>query len=316
VAVVTGARLRKETLLEVLNTEACALGVDRPIDDRDLRDWIGEKLIPSPTRTGLGRGLGSRTRYSPAALGASLEVVRLKAASPERRNAVLRIRLWLLGFEVPMDRLKKDLRSEYRRLLRRHFFRNPFHHDARSGEGLSERDKERERRRAGPYDPSFVDAGWGLPRDDILRLVWESVSDPAGPSQLLKLLGNLASPFLSDKGQAILAELLKGAEPYVHVAGLFGAPYEIEKSGLNALAAIGEEDLMKGRRLYQFALAIFDCAERVIEFFPPSISPALGEAACKTNLTLRESDEWCVAGLAACAIAASRVKSSGSPSSE
>lgn len=314
-AVVTGARSRRETLLEVLNTEACALGVVRPIDDRDLRDWIDEKLIPSPTRTGLGRGLGSKTRYSPAALGAALEVVRLKAASPERRNTLLRIRLWLIGLDVPIGRIAEDLESEFSRLLRRHFFRNPFHYDARTGDNLSEREKDGERRRAGPLDPAFVDAGWELPTDDLLRLVWELVSDPIKRSHFLILLDRLVSPHLSEKGRAFLADVLKGVEPYIDVAGLFGAADEIEKSGLEAFAAIGEADLMKGRRLYQFALAMFNCADRVVEFLPPDLSSE-GEAISKAARTLRDSDEWCVAGLAVCSIAASRVKTSGPPSGE
>ena len=307
--------MRKETLLEVLNAEARSLG-SPSITDRMLRDWILEDLFPGPTEKGLGRGSGSEWRYSPAALKAALEVVKLKASDPKRRNTVLRIRLWLLGFDVPIDRIAEDLESAFSRLLGRSFFRNPFRYDASSGRGLSEREQERERRRAGPLDPTFIDAGWEVPTDDLLRVIWESISDPAEVSQFLKSLDALVSPYLSEQGQAIFAVFLSGLEPYVDVAGLFGAPDEIGESGLEALAAISEGDLMKGRRLYQFALAMADCAGRGAEFLPPTVTPALGEALSKTARTLRESDEWSVAGLAACAIAASRVQSSGSPSGE
>ena len=205
------------------------------------------------------------------------------------------------------------MESEFSRALHRRFFRNPFRYDASSSADLSEREKEKERRRAGPLDPTFVDAGLELPRDDLLGLMWECVSDPTGPSKFLDVLDELLSPLLSEKGRAILADFLKGVERYVDAAGLFGNPDEIEKSGLEALAAVKEADLMKGRRLYQFVLAMADCAARGTEFLPPDIPPAFGEAASKTNRTLRESDEWCVAGLAACAIVASRARSSGSP---
>ena len=296
----------KDTILAVLNAEARSLGAE-PVTERALEDWISEDLFVGPIERGLSGG-GSERRYSVAALKAALEVVRLKAQSPKRRNTVLRIRLWLLDFYVATDRIKKDLRLEYRRLLRRHFFRNPFHYDASSGEGLSEREKDRERRRAGPLDPAFADAGWELPTDDLLRLVWELVSDPLKRSHFLILLDRLVSPYLSEKGRAFLADFLKGVEPYIDVAGLFGAADEIEKSGLEAFAAIGEADLMKGRRLYQFALAMFDCAARGGEFLPPDIPPAFGEAITKAARTLRHSDEWCVAGLASLAIAASSRK--------
>jgi hypothetical protein len=49
-----------------------------------------------------------------------------------------------------------------------------------------------------------------------------------------------------------------------------------------------------------------DCAERGGEFLPSNIPPALGEALSKAARTLRDSDEWCVAGLAACAIVTHR----------
>jgi hypothetical protein len=293
--------LLRQTMLEVLNAEARSLGAS-PIIDRTLEDWFHEELFERPTEKGLSGG-GSEWRYSPAALRAALEVVRLKASGPKRRNTVLRIRLWLLGFDVPINRIAEDLKSEFSRALHRRFFRNPFRYDAGSGAGLSEREKEKERRRAGPLDPTFVDTGLELPTDDLLGLMWESVSDPTGPSKFLDVLDELLSPFLSEKGRAILADFLKGVEPYIAPAGLFGAPDEIGKSELDALSAVNEEDLMKGRRLYQFAVAMADCAARGNEFLPPNIPPAF---ASRTNRTLRESDEWCIAGLAVCSIAAHR----------
>jgi hypothetical protein len=294
----------KDTILAVLNAEARSLGAEQ-VTERALEDWISEDLFKGPTEKGLSGG-GSERRYSLAALRAGLEVVRLKASSPERRNTVLRIRLWLLDFYVPMERIEEDLKSEFGRLLHRHFFRNPWRYDARSDDDLTEREMERELRRAGPLDQTFIEAGLTPPPDYVLGFISELVWGPAGPSQLLKSIEELASPFLSDKGQAILAGFLRDLEPYVAVAGLFGDPQEIERSGLKALDAINGGDLMKGRRLYQFALAMADCAARGNEFLPPNISPALGEALAKTARTLRGSDEWCVAGLAACAIGARR----------
>lgn len=292
-------------MLEVLNAEAQFLGAP-VVSDRVLEDWFYEDLLPRPIEKGLPAG-GSEWRYSPAALRAGLEVIRLKGASPSRRNSVLRIRLWLLDFFVPTHRIAEDLRSEFSRLLHRHFFRDPLRYDA-SGKHISEREKEQERRRAGPLDPAFVDAGLELPRDDLLSLSWEAVSDPVRSSQFLKTLNQLVSPFLSEKGRIGLTDFLKGIERYIDPSGLFGARDEIGKSGLKALSASTEGDLMKGCRLYQFAVAMADWAERGNEFLPPNVSPELGELLSKIARTLRDSDEWCVAGLAACAIATHRAR--------
>jgi hypothetical protein len=294
----------KDTILAVLNAEARSLGAE-PVTERALEDWIYEELLEKPTEKGLAGG-GSEWRYSPIALGAGLEIVRLKASRPSRRNSELRLRLWLLDFDVPIERIAEDLESEFSRLLRRRIFRNPFRYDAKSGHDLSELEKERERRRAGQLDPTLVDAGWELPTDDLLKLVWESISDPTKISQFLKSFDALVSPYLSEQGQAIFAVFLNSLEPYVDVAGLLGAPDEIEKSGLGSLPAVNERDLAKGRRLYQFALAMADWAARGAEFFPPDVPPALGEALSKIARTLHNSDEWCVAGLAICSVAAHR----------
>ena len=297
--------MRGETVLEVLNAEARSLS-SPAITDRMLRDWIAEDLFPGPTERGLGRGLGSERRYSPAALAAGLEVVRLRASGP-RRNATVRLRLWLLDFNVPIDRITEDLRSEFDRLLRRGFFRNPLRYDAHSDEKYSEREIQAELRRAGPLDPDLAAAGLPPPSSDILNLASELVWGSEASTQLLTALETRISPFASEKGREALSEFLRGLKPYVATSGLFGSPDEIEKSGLEALATVGEGDLLKGRRFYQFILAMADFAMRGGEFLPPEVNPALSEALSKIARSLRDSDEWCVAGLAACSIVSYRI---------
>jgi hypothetical protein len=297
--------MRRETFLEVLNAEARLLR-SPTITDRILRDWIVESLFPGPKEKGLGRGLGSERRYSPAALAAGLEVVRLRA-SGTRRNAELRVRLWLLDFDVPMDRITEDLRSEFDRLLRRGFFRNPLRYDAHSNEEYSESEIQAELRRAGQPDADLAGAGLVPPSGDLLNVASELVWGSDGPTQLLTLLEARISPFVSESGLKIVSEFLRGLEPYVATTGLFGSPDEIEKSGLEVLATIGEGDLLKGRRFFQFALAMADCAARGGEFLPPDVAtPTLSEALSKISRSLHDSGEWCVAGLAACSIVAHR----------
>jgi hypothetical protein len=169
VAVVTGAGLLKETLLEVLNAEARSLGLP-PITDRMLRDWIVEDLLPGPTEKGLGRGSGSEWR-------------------------------------------SEDLGSEFRRLLHRRFFRNPFGYDARSGDDLTEREMERELRKAGPLDQRLAEAGLAPPSGDVLNFTSELVWGSPESSQILKSFDGLISQFASEKGRGIFAVLLVTLSP-------------------------------------------------------------------------------------------------------
>jgi hypothetical protein len=151
------------------------------------------------------------------------------------------------------------------------------------------------------------------PAQDILKLGSEGVWGSDKPSQLWKTLRELASRYLSEKGQEAFRALVEVLEPYVNVAGLFGNPDEIERSGLEELARVGPPELQKARRLYQFVIVGSDCADRGSEFLPPDVLPTLDKQLSRIARTLAESDEWCVAGLAAGAIAASRVSGAAGP---
>jgi hypothetical protein len=292
--------LRKDTILAVLSAEAVSLGAE-PVTDRALKDWIFEDLFEGPTERGLFGG-GSERRYSLASLRAALEVVKLKASNPSRRNALVRIRLWLLDFHVPIRRVTEDLKSEYERLLKRHFFRNP----PESSHELSDLEKAVELRKAGPLDPSFAELA--PEPEDILKFMLASVWGCGNPSQtILGWLEKLIFPFASERGQKVLADFLRAIEPYVAATGIFGNPDWIEGSGLELLDTVSADDLLKARRFYQITLSMVDCASRSVEFLPPNILPVSSEGASKIVRTLRESDEWCVAVLATCAIARSRV---------
>ena len=174
------------------------------------------------------------------------------------------------------------------------------------------RDKDREQRRAGTLDPSFVDAGLELPRDDLLKLAWEAISDPVRSSQFLKVLDQLVSPLLSENGSLFFQTFLRSVEPYIDTSGLLGNPEDIETSGLVAFAAVKKAHLIKGRRLYQFAVSMADCAGRGAEFFPPDLSLHYGDMLSKVARSLRDFDDWCIMGLAVCTIAVSRTANAGS----
>jgi hypothetical protein len=176
----------KPALLEVLNAKAQALNLPQ-LTDRMLEDWISEGLIERPKQKGQGQGPGPEWRYSPEAVTRGFEIMRLKA-SGSRRNAALRLQLWLRDHEIPSDQLRRDLKSEFRRLLRRRFFQSNFSYDARSRERPTERMLKAERRKAGQLDPRLAAAGMELSDNTILKYISELVWGGGALSQSLDLL--------------------------------------------------------------------------------------------------------------------------------
>ena len=61
----------------------------------------------------------------------------------------------------------------------------------------------------------------------------------------MKTVSQIASPFLSDKGQAFFEDFLKGAGPNIDVAEVSAYPVDIEKSESEALSHVGRSDLVK-----------------------------------------------------------------------
>ena len=72
-------------------------------------------------------------------------------------------------------------------------------------------------RRVRPTERLLMQAG--APLGDLLGFVSELEWGSAKPGQLLKSLEERILPFASENGQAVLAEFLRGLEPYIAVAG-------------------------------------------------------------------------------------------------
>jgi hypothetical protein len=130
VGVVTRRPMLKTDLLTVLNAEAAQLGVGK-VTPSMFDDWVEEDLIDRPTPKGRRRGQNPLWEYSAGTTERALSILRVKAKHVTR-FAALRLQLSLAGHELPPSRIKKDLRSEFNRLLKRHFFRGQlWNYDAR-----------------------------------------------------------------------------------------------------------------------------------------------------------------------------------------
>jgi hypothetical protein len=163
----------KTDLLPVLNAEATHLGV-KTVDDRKWRDWIEEGLIEEPKPQGRKRGENPLWEYSSGTTERALTVLKLKADGVTR-FAAIRLQLWLHGYELPPSLVKEDLQSEFARLLKKHFFRNPWTFDARDPNPDAPEKIKRHKKKLQPVDPTLA-AGL-KPSDDGLfafgsKLIW------------------------------------------------------------------------------------------------------------------------------------------------
>jgi hypothetical protein len=144
---------------------------------------------------------------------------------------------------LPPTRIKEDLESEFDRLLKKHFFRNPWTFDARDPNPDAPEKIKRHKRKLQPVDPTLAAAGL-KPSDDSLfalgsKLFW-------GPDRKTDPFEVLTEELSQKCGvpTSSIEMLLADLKLYITcVAGLFGNPDEIEKSGLSELHKLTLEDL-------------------------------------------------------------------------
>lgn len=301
--VVTEPNLIRDELLSLLGAEAQRLG-KQATSPRALEDWISEGYLDGPSPRGRQRGLNPEWQYTAEAAERAIAVVRLRAKGT-KRAAATRIRLFLMGFAVPPHKIKTDLRIEFERLLKRHFFRQPWSYEADKGVKAAEAERQKQLRRAGNVDPVLAEARFKAPDDTILDSGSAVFLGIEGAKGLLPTLSGILDsiPFLTDEFKK---GVVQDVRPYADLLGLFGNPEEIEDSGLDSLRKCSDEDIESGRDFYQFVLSLSDTFASLSKLsrsqFGSKVVPALERIAA----TLHESDEWSIAILVAGSVAAFR----------
>jgi hypothetical protein len=90
-----------------LIAEAAAAGVR--VTGKQIDRWRLEKLLQSPGKAGAGRGRGVRR---PAPAGTTLQLLRLHQLLAQDRSVErAAFRLWVEGYEVPLERVRAALRK-------------------------------------------------------------------------------------------------------------------------------------------------------------------------------------------------------------
>jgi hypothetical protein len=295
----------KTDLLPVLNAEASRLGVS-PVTERMWEDWIEEDLIEGPRAKGRRRGENPLWEYPAGTTERALAILRLKADGVTRLSA-LRLQLWLHGHELPPTQIKENLESEFKRLLKKHFFRNPWGFDARDPNPVAPDKIRHHKSKLQPVDPTLAAAGL-KPSDDSLlalgsKLIWGPDSKTDAYEMVVEELSQKCG-VPTGSFEMLLAEL----KPYIAcVAGLFGNPEEIEKSGVSELKKLSRDDLNHGRTLYQGLLGLFEVGHKILSLSESADAAALRLAFEKVAHSLKHQD-WSVLCFALGALVSLRIR--------
>ena len=162
----------KAELMAELAAASERLGA-KPITERMVEDWITERLLGGPQPKGNRRGLPPTWEYSEEADQRAVRIVELRAKGIRRASA-LRVNLWIDGFTVPFDDMRRALRSEFKRALAGLWRRKPWRFDARYRRAFSKKELEAEAAKIDPVDTDLAAAGFAPPME--LLLLYGSIS--------------------------------------------------------------------------------------------------------------------------------------------
>jgi hypothetical protein len=240
-----------DELLAVLNGDAERMG-SPPIDARVLRFWVDRRLIGVRAAKGRGRGFNPTWHFSEAACQYARAILELKSKGI-RRVAALRIHLWVLKDDYPIEGVRNDLRAEFVRFRKRQRRASPFDYDHRDRARLSNADIAGEMKKLfNRFDT--------LPGIEFLtpRMVVDAASELMWGEEGRKNISSI--PFKMAKLAGVSTEPLNVDISIENFGGIFGSPDEIERSGEEILRKVGVDDLFVGRLRFQRMKLFFDAS--------------------------------------------------------
>lgn len=230
--------MNKQELLRALNGDAESYGL-RPINLRQLNDWVDGGLVGKSQAIGHKRGENPTWYLSEDAVGRARAIVTSISFGASRKTEH-RIFLWVSGFEFEFFDIRKSFSNELRRFVRRQRRLGNWqfdHRDKRRPE-----DVERYSRQIPELSPILEPLRFELPASALLQFASEiHFGKSASNSGVLALAEHFAEKF------GIPVEPLLNELSGFSMEGLLGDQDEIDDSAVELLKGASEADFQIGR---------------------------------------------------------------------
>lgn len=240
--------MTKAELLEALAAKAAELGVEPPSETK-VESWINKKLFPGATPTGRQRGVAPDWAYTPGAIDAAFECLRLESLGAKRVTQ-LRIGLAIAGIDVATELLLKSLEVEGLRSIKR------MRRDGWRNYVPSNDFTEANLKRASDADDILQENGLVPPPHLALNIIALAMSGANMPKQdleeLRRFLPSLIKIMVPDCGDELEASILE----YMMftnsiMAGIMGLPDETDAGLVAKIDSATLPEIKKALRIYR-----------------------------------------------------------------
>ena len=245
----------RQEFLDRINNHIARTGIGA-VSDRQLSDWLDEKLVDAPEQHGIGRGTSREWDWRH--IRQALEIIKAKVSGPPRTR-LLRIVCWMRGREFPFEIIHEDVKHEFDRIWRLQYAKT---------NSLS-------------YDPRYTDA----PKPGEIRSTGKAVGkldrrlapenvEPTDADNMnffaMLRFGIENSEQMLDYGKRLNPNFdqLKLEDIQVlnaTAAGLFGHPCEISGSGIDSIDSSSETDFRLARNLFKRSMQMMSLSRRGLE---------------------------------------------------
>ncbi len=249
--------------------------------ERQLRDWIEERLIDRGAPNSEGYASGVAWVFDDRHIQQALAVAELKDMG-FNRHAALRVRLFLDGRDFPEAMLKADIISEINRGTKQLWSRKAPPNAVSENDDNSKRKMDKQTERLGPLDDDFKAAGFQIDRRDLVNIAYASIFEQSSNGVSSRLLERAASMLFK-------IQFPKAESP--NLDGLLGVQTIEGNRGISIIEKATYSELVAGRIYRNYLISVFPSIGSFLRIIGINLNPKQEFGFKKAGKSI-ESDGW------------------------